>query len=80
MLLIDSLVVPPDVILDLPGSKSITNRALIVAALADGESVLSGALFSQDTLVMMDSLRKLGAEILPNHDGSSISILSLIHI
>ncbi|MEC7879328.1 MAG: 3-phosphoshikimate 1-carboxyvinyltransferase [Actinomycetota bacterium] len=74
MLLIDSLVVPPDVTLDIPGSKSITNRALIVAALADGESVVSGALFSQDTLVMMDSLRKLGAEILPNHDGSSISI------
>jgi 3-phosphoshikimate 1-carboxyvinyltransferase len=50
-----------------PGSKSITNRALILAALADGETTLEGALWSEDTQVMVDALRKLGfaVEVLP---------------
>src|SRR5690349_1927736 len=43
-----------------PGSKSITNRALVLAALADGETVLGGALWSEDTQVMVDGLVKLG--------------------
>jgi len=43
-----------------PGSKSITNRALICAALADGDSVLRGALDSEDTAVMVTALRQLG--------------------
>ena len=43
-----------------PGSKSITNRALILAALADGEVALDGALWSEDTQVMVEALRKLG--------------------
>lgn len=43
-----------------PGSKSITNRALICAALADGRSVLTGALDSEDTRVMVQALRELG--------------------
>jgi 3-phosphoshikimate 1-carboxyvinyltransferase len=46
-----------------PGSKSITNRALILAALADGEVTLTGALWSEDTQIMTDALRKLGFEI-----------------
>lgn len=45
-----------------PGSKSITNRALIVAALASGTSELAGALASEDTHVMLDSLQRLGIE------------------
>ena len=43
-----------------PGSKSITNRALLLAALAEGSSVLTGALDAEDTRVMLDSLRLLG--------------------
>ena len=43
-----------------PGSKSITNRALILAALADGRTTLRGALWSEDTQVMTDCLRVLG--------------------
>jgi 3-phosphoshikimate 1-carboxyvinyltransferase len=43
-----------------PGSKSITNRALILAALADGEVALEGALWSEDTQIMVDCLQKLG--------------------
>ncbi len=46
-----------------PGSKSITNRALVCAAMADGDSVLTGALFSEDTEVMIACLRKLGIEV-----------------
>jgi 3-phosphoshikimate 1-carboxyvinyltransferase len=46
-----------------PGSKSITNRALILAALAEGEVTLKGALWSEDTQIMTEALRKLGFEI-----------------
>lgn len=46
-----------------PGSKSITNRALILAALSDGEVTLEGALWSEDTQVMTEALGKLGFEI-----------------
>jgi 3-phosphoshikimate 1-carboxyvinyltransferase len=43
-----------------PGSKSITNRALILAALGDGETTLHGALWSEDTQIMVDALLALG--------------------
>ncbi|MGD0615775.1 MAG: 3-phosphoshikimate 1-carboxyvinyltransferase [Verrucomicrobiota bacterium] len=43
-----------------PGSKSITNRALILAALAEGEVTLEGALWSEDTQIMADCLQELG--------------------
>jgi len=47
-----------------PGSKSITNRALILAALAEGETVLTGALFSRDTKILIVALRELGFEVI----------------
>ena len=74
MLTIDPLVEPPNARIDLPGSKSITNRALVVAGLADGESELAGVLFSEDTHVMMDSLQKMGVGIRQNLNGLSVSI------
>ena len=40
-----------------PGSKSLTNRALVLAALAEGESELSNVLLADDTRVMIDALR-----------------------
>ena len=43
-----------------PGSKSLTNRALVLAALADGTSTLSNVLFADDTVVMLDALKSLG--------------------
>jgi 3-phosphoshikimate 1-carboxyvinyltransferase len=46
-----------------PGSKSITNRALILAALADGEITLKGALWSEDTQIMTEALQNLGFDI-----------------
>src|SRR5580700_9676977 len=51
-----------------PGSKSITNRALILAALADGEVTLTGALWSEDTQIMAECLQKLGFEIRIEND------------
>jgi 3-phosphoshikimate 1-carboxyvinyltransferase len=52
-----------DAVVRVPGSKSITNRALPIAALADGESRLSGGLESDDTLAMIEGLTALGCEI-----------------
>lgn len=46
-----------------PGSKSLTNRYLVLAALADGPGVVRGALRSRDTLLMADALGALGAEV-----------------
>lgn len=52
-----------------PGSKSITNRAMVLAALADGLTTLTGVLDSQDTRVMIDSLRRLGFQV--DHDADN---------
>lgn len=46
-----------------PGSKSITNRALVCAALASGQSALTGALDSDDTQVMIAALGRLGISV-----------------
>ncbi|MFN0095633.1 MAG: 3-phosphoshikimate 1-carboxyvinyltransferase [Dehalococcoidia bacterium] len=47
----------------IPGSKSITNRALVAAALADGVTTVTGALWSDDTQVMVDCLRRLDFDV-----------------
>lgn len=54
---------PLDAVVEIPGSKSITNRALAAAALADGVSILTGALLAEDTRLMIDALRALGIAI-----------------
>ena len=54
---------PPDAVVTVPGSKSYTNRALLASALASGPSRLTGALFSDDTEHMTQTLRKLGVGI-----------------
>lgn len=46
-----------------PGSKSITNRALVCAAMAKGKSTLHGVLESEDTTVMVDAWRQLGLRV-----------------
>ena len=57
-----------------PGSKSITNRALVCAAFAHGTSVLTGALDSEDTRVMISSLRQLGIEIAIDQGGTRLRV------
>ena len=54
---------PLDATVAVPGSKSLTNRYLVLAALADAPGRLRGALRSRDTLLMADALRALGASI-----------------
>ncbi|HEX5660453.1 MAG TPA: 3-phosphoshikimate 1-carboxyvinyltransferase [Polyangiales bacterium] len=54
---------PVDADVPVVGSKSYTNRALIIAALAEGESLLTGALFSDDTQHMAEALRQLGIPV-----------------
>src|SRR5687767_8925478 len=53
----------PDLTWSVPGSKSITNRALVLAALADGTSTLTNVLSSDDTEHMRAALGKLGIDI-----------------
>lgn len=57
------LTSPPDATVVVPGSKSLTNRALVAAALATGPSTLTGALDADDTRAMIDGLRALGVRI-----------------
>ena len=57
-----------------PGSKSITNRALVCAALADGVSTLSGALDSEDTRVMIESLGRFGIKIEATESGTQLIV------
>jgi 3-phosphoshikimate 1-carboxyvinyltransferase len=54
---------PVDAVVSLPGSKSLTNRALVLAALADGPSVVRRALASRDTLLMAAALTGLGSAV-----------------
>jgi 3-phosphoshikimate 1-carboxyvinyltransferase len=54
---------PTDATVALPGSKSITNRALILAALAEDESLVRRPLRSRDTLLMAGALRALGVGV-----------------
>ncbi|GAB3675389.1 3-phosphoshikimate 1-carboxyvinyltransferase [Actinocorallia lasiicapitis] len=64
---------PVHAVVTLPGSKSMTNRALVLAALAGGPSVLKGALRSRDTLLMAGALRELGVPV--NDEGADWYVL-----
>jgi 3-phosphoshikimate 1-carboxyvinyltransferase len=63
---------PIDASVLVPGSKSLTNRALTVAALARGTSVLSGCLLAEDSEVMLGALRALGLETEPR--GTTVTV------
>ncbi len=67
---VEPLERPPDVTVRVPGSKSLTNRALVCAALAEGTSTLTGALQADDTDAMIGSLRALGVDIGANEDAT----------
>src|SRR3954452_8148438 len=57
-----------------PGSKSLTNRALVLAALADGVCDLSNVLFADDTHVMLEGLTKLGFHLVIDHDARTVRV------
>jgi 3-phosphoshikimate 1-carboxyvinyltransferase len=71
---IEPLRSPPHATLRPPGSKSITNRALLCAALADGRSTLRGALFAQDTRAMMDAVAMLGVKLRADQSRSTVEV------
>ena len=54
-----------------PGSKSITNRALVLSALSERGGTLTGALHSRDSRLMIDALRALGV---PVDDGDLVVV------
>lgn len=61
-----------DATLEVPGSKSYTQRALIIAALAQGRSILSHVLISEDTRYLVEALRALGIQILTSDSDTII--------
>ena len=65
---------PLRAVVRVPGSKSITNRALPMAALALGESHLSGALFSDDSRYFIDCLRRLGYTVETDEQRAAVTV------
>jgi 3-phosphoshikimate 1-carboxyvinyltransferase len=64
--------VPVDLHVEIPGSKSVTNRALILAAQAESPSTIRKPLFSRDSQLMVAGLQALGVKIDESSDGSWI--------
>lgn len=62
---------------ELPGSKSITNRALIIAALAAGTSTLRGVLDSDDTRYMVEALQTLGFDVNADWANRTVTVTGL---
>jgi len=65
---------PLDAVVRPPGSKSLTNRALVVASLAQGTSALDGVLFSDDTEAMLSCLHELGVGLELDRNGCSVTV------
>lgn len=65
---------PHDIFTTVPGSKSITNRALLIAALAKGRSVLRGVLFSDDSRYFMKALQDLGFHVQIDEKNCTVEI------
>jgi 3-phosphoshikimate 1-carboxyvinyltransferase len=74
---IEPLGGPLDADVTLPGSKSITNRALICAALAEGSSTLDGVLFADDTEAMLECLAQLGFALEIDRPGARVVVHGL---
>jgi 3-phosphoshikimate 1-carboxyvinyltransferase len=66
---------PVDAVVRPPGSKSLTNRALVCASLAQGRSVIDGALFADDTEAMAGALGALGAIIVGDPGAGRIEVI-----
>jgi len=66
---------PIEAVVTVPGSKSLTNRALVLAALADGPSVITGALRARDTVLMGRAVAALGATVDGLDDDGAIRVV-----
>lgn len=63
---------------NIPGSKSVANRAMIIAAQAKGKTILKNMLFSDDTKYMIEALRKIGHKIEVNEEAKTVIVESLL--
>ena len=71
---------PPDADVTVPGSKSLTNRALVLAALSDGPSTVRGALRSRDSLLMAAALERLGVPDEPGVDADAVRRTGVVEL
>ena len=71
---VKTLTAPVDWAVKVPGSKSITNRALLLAALSDGPVRLEGVLFSDDTRYFLQALRALGFDLLEDEKTKNVTV------
>ena len=60
-----------------PGSKSMTNRALLMAALADGKTLLKGVLFSDDSRNFLGALKALGFAVDADEETKEVTVTGL---
>ena len=74
---VKTLMRKPDWVVAVPGSKSMTNRALLMAALACGRTLLKGVLFSDDSRHFLDSLKSLGFNIEIDEQAKEVSVTGL---
>ena len=68
---------PINAVVRVPGSKSLTNRALLIASLADGKTRLTNALFSDDSLYFTKALQALGFDIQMDEKEHGITVNGL---
>ncbi|HEX5849742.1 MAG TPA: 3-phosphoshikimate 1-carboxyvinyltransferase [Rubrobacter sp.] len=68
---------PPEATIHVPGSKSVTNRALLVAALAEGPSRITNSLFSDDSYWLMDALVNLGFGLCADRERGEVRVEGL---
>ena len=66
-----------EITVTVPGSKSITNRALLLATLAEGESRLKGALFSEDSRYFLNCIQTLGFEAQADEEAKTVRVKGL---
>ncbi len=72
--LVEPIDHPVDATVSVPGSKSLTNRALLCAALADGTSTIDNALVADDSLAMREALAALGARFDGDDDAGRVTV------
>lgn len=72
--IVSKVTKPHEIHTCVPGSKSITNRALLLAAMGDGISVLRGVLFSDDSRHFMQALIDLGFSVVIDEENDSVTI------
>ncbi|HUP85863.1 MAG TPA: 3-phosphoshikimate 1-carboxyvinyltransferase [Acidimicrobiales bacterium] len=71
-MIVEPLAVPPDATVRVPGSKSLTNRALVCAAFATGTSTIENGLVADDTEAMLVALAELGIDV--RRDGTTLVV------